>query len=133
MLVFNVTFRCKAGMRALFLEKLKAEGVDAASRAEAGNLQYDYFLADGNDTDLLLIEKYRDDDAVLAHTRQPHVARMVALKEEYVDELILERYEKTEEYNCSGAPSSERRSFLYKKNQFSSASSFSMAAARFLP
>ena len=93
MLVFNVTFRCRAGMRETFLEKLKAEGVDAASRAEAGNLQYDYFLADGNDTDLLLIEKYKDDAAVLAHTRQSHVARMVALKEEYVDELILERYE----------------------------------------
>ena len=92
MLVFNVIFRCRPGLRAEFLEKLKAEGIDAASRAEPGNLQYDYFLADGSDTDLLLIEKYRDDAAVLAHTRQPHVARMVELKEQYVTELILERY-----------------------------------------
>ena len=93
MLVFNVTFRCKPGARETFLEALKKEGINAASRAEAGNLQYDYFLADGNDTDLLLIEKYRDDAAVAAHVRQAHVARMVALKEQYVDELILERYE----------------------------------------
>ena len=93
MLVFNVIFRCRPGMRSEFLEKLKAEGIDAASRAEAGNLQYDYFLAADSDTDLLLIEKYRDDAAVAAHVRQPHVARMVELKEAYVTDLILERFE----------------------------------------
>ena len=35
MIVLNVTYRCKAGMREKFLEAIKAEGLDAASRAEA--------------------------------------------------------------------------------------------------
>ena len=93
MLVFNVIFRCRPGMRAAFLERLKAEGIDTASRAEEGNLQYDWFRAIDSDDDLLLIEKYRDASAVAAHVRSPHVARLVELKERYVDELILEKYE----------------------------------------
>ena len=98
MLVFNVIFRCRPGLRAEFLEKLKAEGIDAASRAEEGNLQYDWFRAVGSDDDLLLIEKYRDSAAVAAHVRSAHVARLVELKEQYVTELILEQYEsETEE------------------------------------
>lgn len=93
MLVFNVTFKCKPGMRDEFLEKIRTEGIDAASRAEEGNLMYAYYLPlDGSD-DLLLIEKYRDADAVAAHVRQAHVARLVELKTEYVSDLILEKYE----------------------------------------
>ena len=93
MLVFNVIFRCRPGMRETFLEKIRAEGIDAASRAEEGNLQYDYFLPIDNGDDLLLIEKYRDADAVAAHVRQAHVARLVELKETYVSDLILEKFE----------------------------------------
>ena len=92
MLVFNVTFKCRPGMRARFLETLRAEGIDAASRAEEGNLQYDYFLPADDENDLLLIEKYRDEDAVAAHVRQAHVARLVELKEAFTTDLILEKY-----------------------------------------
>ena len=93
MLVFNVTFRCRPGMRDEFLEKIRAEGIQAASRAEEGNLQYDYFIPVDRSDDLFLVEKYRDEEAVAAHVRQAHVARLVELKEQYVTDLILEKYE----------------------------------------
>ena len=94
MLIFNVTFRCRPEMRTRFLETIKAEGIDAAARAEEGNLQYDWFVSADNDTDLLLIEKYRDDAAVAAHVRQAHVVRLVELKNEYVADMVIEKYEK---------------------------------------
>ena len=93
MLVFNVTFRCRPGMRDEFLEKIRAEGIQTASRAEAGNLQYDYFIPVDQNDDLFLVEKYRDEEAVAAHVRQAHVTRLVELKEQYVTDLILEKYE----------------------------------------
>ena len=93
MLVFNVTFRCRLGMREAFLEALRAEGIDAAARAEAGNLQYDWFRSAERADDLLLIEKYRDAEAAAAHVRQAHTARLVELKEEYVADMVLEKYE----------------------------------------
>ena len=93
MLVFNVTFRCRPGKRETFLEAVRAEGIDAAARAEAGNLQYDWFRAAEREDDLLLIEKYVDEAAVGAHVHSPHVARLVALKEQYVADMVLEQYE----------------------------------------
>ena len=97
MLVYNVTFRCKPGMRETFLHAVRSEGIDAAARAEAGNLQYDWFRSAENDDEALLIEKYTDESAVAAHVRQPHVARLVALKEAYVADMRLEQYEREEQ------------------------------------
>ena len=96
MLVFNVTFRCKPGMRDAFLNGILTEGIVEGARAEAGNLQYDYFIPVGNENDLFLVEKYRDEDAVMAHVRQAHTAKLVELKEAYVRDMILEKYEKAD-------------------------------------
>ena len=92
MLVFNVTFKCRPGMRDEFLEKLMGEGICAACRGEEGNLKYDYYAAVDGD-DLLLIEKWRDLSALMKHARQPHMARMDELKAEYTTDMILEKYE----------------------------------------
>ena len=72
---------------------IRAEGIDAACRAEAGNIRYDYYLPfDGGD-ELLLVEKWRDGDALKAHGKMPHMARLAALKAAYVTETVIERYE----------------------------------------
>ena len=94
MIALNVTYQCKPGKRDEFLEKILAEGIDTASRAEAGNFRYVFYLpADGSD-ELLLVEKWRDMEAVRAHAGQPHMAGMNAFKPEYVADLILEAYVK---------------------------------------
>ena len=93
MIVLNVTYRCKPDMREPFLERIIAEGIDVACRAEAGNIRYDYYLPfDGGD-ELLLVEKWRDGDALKAHGKMPHMARLAALKPEYVTETVIERHE----------------------------------------
>ena len=93
MLVFNVTFRCKPGMRDAFLDAIRSEGIVDAARAEPGNLQYDYFVPVDPSDDVLLIEKYRDAAAVGEHVRQTHTAKLVELKEAFVEDMLLEQYE----------------------------------------
>ena len=39
MIVLNVTYKCKPEMRDEFLEMIITEGIDAASRADAGNMK----------------------------------------------------------------------------------------------
>ncbi len=46
MIVLNVTYQCKPELREEFLEAIMTEGIDAASRAEAGNIKYDYYTAE---------------------------------------------------------------------------------------
>lgn len=92
MIVLNVTYLCHPGMRDAFLQSVRAEGIDAASRAEDGNAQYEYFLpTDGGDR-LLLLEKWRDAEALSAHARQAHFARLGELKAQYVRETVIEKY-----------------------------------------
>ena len=96
MIILNVTYKCIPGMREEFLEAIKNEGIDEASRAEAGNLKYDYYIPlDGGD-DLLLVETWRDGTDLRAHAEMPHYAKLKELKPQYVTETVVERYEITE-------------------------------------
>ncbi len=93
MIVLNVTYRCKPGMREEFLEMIMTEGIDAASRAEEGNVRYDYYIpVDGSD-ELLLLEKWKDADALAAHRGEPHFARLGEIKPEFVDDTVIEKFE----------------------------------------
>ena len=93
MIVLNVTYRCKPELREAFLERILAEGIDVASRAEAGNLRYDYFIPFEDSDELLLVEKWRDAEALAAHAETPHYARLNTLKPAYVTETVVERFE----------------------------------------
>ena len=44
MTVLNVYYKCKQDMRDEFLEMIITEGIEAASRAEDGNIKYDYYF-----------------------------------------------------------------------------------------
>ncbi|MBO5544928.1 MAG: antibiotic biosynthesis monooxygenase [Oscillospiraceae bacterium] len=93
MIVLNVTYKCKPEMVPEFLEAIITEGIDEASRSEAGNIKYDYYIpADGSD-ELLLVEKWQDAEALAEHGKQPHFARLGALKPEFVLDTVIERYE----------------------------------------
>lgn len=93
MIVLHVLYKCMPERREDFLNAIRAEGLDAASRAEAGNLQYDYFFSAGDDAALLLVEKWRDAAALAEHGKQPHFARLGALKARYVTDTLVEKYE----------------------------------------
>lgn len=93
MLVFNVTFKCRPGMRDVFLNKIMTEGIDVAARAEEGNITYDYYIPADNSDNLFLVEKYRDAEAVGEHVRQAHTARLVELKTAYVTDMVIEKFE----------------------------------------
>ena len=96
MIVLNVTYKCKPDLRAEFLEAILAEGINVASRAEAGNLKYDYYIPFNDDGDLLLVEKWRDAEALAAHAETPHYAKLKALKPRFVTDTVVERFETAE-------------------------------------
>ena len=93
MIVLNVTYRCKAGKRDAFLEAVRTEGIDAATRAETGCLKYDYYLPACESDELFLLEKWTGPDAVKAHGGQAHMEKLGALKKEYVEETVIEKFE----------------------------------------
>ena len=92
MIVLNVTYKCKPGKREEFLATIRAEGIDAASRAEAGNIKYDYYIPTDGSDELLLVEKWQDADVLAAHAGMPHFAKLGGLKSQFVDDTIIEKF-----------------------------------------
>ena len=68
------------------------EGLDAASRAEVGNIKYDYYKPVGGSDELLLVEKWKDADALAEHGKTPHLKRLGELKSEFVEETVIEKF-----------------------------------------
>ncbi len=93
MITLIVTYKCKPEMREEFLEMIFTEGIDADCRAEDGNIRYEYFKPVENSDELVLIEKWRDADALANHGKQAHFARLGELKAEYVTDTVIEKYE----------------------------------------
>ena len=92
MVVLNVVYSCKSGMREAFLDTIKKEGIDNGSRSEDGNICYEYFFSTSDPDVLFLLEKWKDADAVEFHKVQPHFIRLGELKSEFVDETIIDKY-----------------------------------------
>ena len=92
MIVLNVTYKCKTGMREMFLANIIAEGIDVKCREEEGNIKYDYYIPTDGSNDLLLLEKWKDAEAVAIHSKQDHFLRLGELKTNYVDETVIEKF-----------------------------------------
>ena len=92
MIVLNVTYKCKPEMREAFLERILAEGIDVKSRTEEGNYKYDYYLPFEDNGELLLLEKWKDAEALATHGEQPHFLLLGEFKSDYVTDTIVEKF-----------------------------------------
>jgi quinol monooxygenase YgiN len=93
MVVLNVHYFTKPGKRAEFYEAVNKLEVPQKSRAEEGNIKYDYYMSIDNEDEILLVENWKDEAAFRFHTEQAHFKALGELKAEYVEETVLKRYE----------------------------------------
>lgn len=73
---FVVRFKIKAGKNAEF-ERAMAKVQAALAISEPDNLYYDLYLPAPDSQTYVLIEHYRNADAVTAHGKDPHTQQMV--------------------------------------------------------
>ena len=80
MLLLNVTYTMKPGMRDTFLKEVQAQGIWDAVRQEDGCMQYAYYLPAQEDNTLLLVERWRDRATQQVHLTTPHMAALGKIK-----------------------------------------------------
>ena len=93
MYTIYVVFKCVSGKREEYIEKLKSEGIVDAVRKENGCICYDYYFAENNPDEILLIEAWESKKHQEFHIDQPHMARLRQLKPEYVVSTKLGEFE----------------------------------------
>lgn len=91
-LIVNIYYTGKDGNARKFAEEMKSSGLVDKIRAEEGNLRYDYFIpVDDNET-ILLIDGWKDQDALDLHHKSPMMKEIAALREKYQLKMRVQKF-----------------------------------------
>lgn len=88
----NVIYTIKDGKRDEFYQKLVDQKIIENSRAEHGNIVYDYYQAIDCKNQLLLIEAWKDAGAQKQHLETNHYIELSKLKAEYVTNVVIRKF-----------------------------------------
>ena len=92
MITLHLYYTGQNGAARAFAEEMVRRGVADAIRAEAGNLRYEYYFPMDDPETVLLIDQWRDQDAIDAHHASPMMAQIAALREKYDLHMKVERF-----------------------------------------
>lgn len=84
-----------------------ASGIVDDIRAEAGNLRYEYFFPLEDEETVLLIDSWKDQQAIDLHHASPMMAQIIKLREKYDLHMKVERYLSDE-----GGPTAADKAFI---------------------
>lgn len=84
MYFLNVVFHTKDGMREAYLEKIESLGIDKKVREEKGCIKYDYYFAEKDKNELLLVEMWETKEDQQLHIEQEHMKLLRSFKDDYV-------------------------------------------------
>ena len=88
-LILYVRYHAKPGYRESFVRQVVEEGILTLIREEKGCLAYDYYFSAQDADELLLIERWESAAHQRVHMEQPHMARLKAIKEQFVDSTAV--------------------------------------------
>ncbi len=88
----NLYYTGTNGSARRFAEEMEHSGIVSAIRAEEGNLKYDYFIPMSDRETVLLIDSWRDQEALDAHHASQMMKDLAALREKYDLHMRVERY-----------------------------------------
>ena len=92
MITVNLYYTGENGSARAFAEEMVRTGVVDAIRAEDGNLRYEYFFPMDDPETVLLIDQWRDQDAIDTHHTSPMMGQIAALREKYDLHMKVERF-----------------------------------------
>ncbi len=90
--VINVSYNGVGDSARKFVESMITEGVLEAVRAEDGCLGYEYFISMDDPGRVLLVEHWRDESSLDAHTNSDNMRAIGALKERHGLTAAIEKF-----------------------------------------
>ena len=82
----------QGGAARKFAQEMISSGTVSASKAEKGNLKYDYFLPIEDPETVLLIDSWEDQQAIDLHHASKMMQKIMELREKYDLHMKVERY-----------------------------------------
>lgn len=88
----NLYYKGTNGAARRFAEEMESSGTADAIRAEDGNLRYEYFIPMNDPETILLIDSWRDQEALDIHHASSMMATIAALRDKYDLHMEVERF-----------------------------------------
>lgn len=88
----NIYYTGTNGSARKFAEEMESSGTAAEIRREDGNLRYDYFFPMADPETVLLIDCWKDQEAIDRHHASPMMGKITQLREKYDLHMKVERY-----------------------------------------
>lgn len=91
-IIVNLYYTGQNGNARKFAEEMTARGIVEAVRAEEGNERYEYFFPMDDAETVLLIDRWKNRDALDIHHKSEMMKQIAELREKYKLRLRVERY-----------------------------------------
>lgn len=91
-LVINIYYTGKNGSAKKFAEEMTSSGLIDKIRAEEGNEKYEYFFPADDPETVLLIDRWKNEEALDAHHKSEMMKEIAKLREKYNLHMKVEQF-----------------------------------------
>ena len=91
-ITINIYYHGEGESAKAFAREMTETGIVDEIRAREGNLKYEYFFPMQDESTVLLIDRWTDQEALDRHHTSPMMARIIAIREKYDLHMSVERY-----------------------------------------
>lgn len=91
-LTINIYYTGENGNARKFANEMLSRGIVDRIRKEEGNLRYEYFFPVDDKETLLLIDKWKDEEALDIHHKSLMMSEIAELREKYGLKMRVEKY-----------------------------------------
>ena len=88
----NIYYKGENGSASKFAEEMTARGLVDRIRSEEGNERYEYFFPMDDSETVLLIDRWKDQQALDIHHKTDMMAEIAELRKKYKLRMKVERY-----------------------------------------
>ena len=92
-LVINIYYTGKNGSARKFAEEMISKGIVKKIRQEEGNEKYEYFFPIDDFETVLLIDKWKDQNALDLHHKSEMMKEIATLRKKYNLHMKVERFD----------------------------------------
>ena len=98
----NIYYTGEGSAAVDFMKEMESSGIAGRIRAEEGNLRYEYFLPSDDPQTVLLIDSWKNQEALDRHHATEMMQQIVLLREKYDLHMRVERFINVEENESDG-------------------------------
>ncbi|MDE7078709.1 MAG: antibiotic biosynthesis monooxygenase [Clostridia bacterium] len=88
----NIYYKGENGNAKKFAEEMEASGIADKVREQTGNERYEYFYPANDNETVLLIDRWKDQEAIDIHHKSPMMKQIADLRSKYKLKMRVEKF-----------------------------------------